>query len=59
MLKPPVALMPGMEGGPTAKTRASGMAANLAFSAETMALEASSGDFRSSHGLSPMNPVPR
>ena len=58
MLKPPAALMPGMAGGDTTKTRASGIFENAMFSFRMIASDVSSGPSRSSQGANPMKPVP-
>src|SRR5258708_11298773 len=51
MLKPPVALIPGIAGGPTAKTRASGISANEALRLRMIPSEVSAGPLRSSQGI--------
>ena len=50
MLKPPAALMPGIAGGASAKTRASGMRENSALIFLRIAFAVSSGLSRCFHG---------
>src|SRR5580765_4398936 len=55
MLNPETLPYPGKGGGPKAKARAPGIAANFLVHSRANALACNSGALRSSHGLSQMN----